>query len=107
LTRKFLLDAIVGFTRSIGKKLWAEGIRVNTICPGVVKTALLTDKLQSFFPEEIIIPLEVVTELGLELLSGNSMTDAREISVPADEMHSRALLITGHMFHFIDQPETD
>jgi NAD(P)-dependent dehydrogenase (short-subunit alcohol dehydrogenase family) len=105
LTRKFLLDAIIGFTRSIGKKLWAEDIRVNTICPGVVKTALLTDELQSFFPEEIIIPLEVVTELVLELLSGNSMTDAREISVPADEMHSRALLITGHKFHFIDQPE--
>ncbi|OKO95918.1 hypothetical protein PENSUB_10939 [Penicillium subrubescens] len=46
---------------SIGTKLWAEGIRVNTICPGVVKTALLTDELQSSFPGETIIPLEVVT----------------------------------------------
>lgn len=71
----------------------------------MVKTALLIDELQSFFPDEILIPLEVVTELVLELLSGNSMTDAREVSVPANEMHSRALLITGHNFHFIDQPE--
>ncbi|KAF3401697.1 15-hydroxyprostaglandin dehydrogenase [NAD] [Penicillium rolfsii] len=96
---------IVGFARSIGKKLWEEGIRVNAICPGVVKTAVLTEELEKFFPDEIIIPLEVVTELVMDLLSGRSMTDAREVSVPADEMHSKALLVSGHNFYFIDQPE--
>lgn len=102
-----ILDALVGFTRSIGKRLWAEGIRVNTVCPGAVATPLLaaSQELSSFFPKEVYIPLRFVTGIISRLLSGAEMVDAKGMRVNGNEMYSRALHISVGDFFFIEKPE--
>lgn len=100
-------DALIGYTRSVGKRLWAEGIRVNAICPGVVKTPLLTasDEYSSIFPKEVYIELQIVTSVVSQLLSGTEMVDGKGMHVDSDAMHSRALHISGKTFFFIEKPE--
>lgn len=102
-----VLDALVGYTRSVGKRLWAEGIRVNAICPGVVETPLLTisDEYNSFFPKEVYIQMHIVTGVVSQLLSGTDIVDGKGMRVGNDEMHSRALHISGKTFFFIEKPE--
>ena len=44
---------VVGFMRSIAKHFWLnDKIRVNAICPGVVKTNLLAAKEWGSFPDD-------------------------------------------------------
>ncbi|CRL30667.1 Short-chain dehydrogenase/reductase SDR [Penicillium camemberti] len=98
--------ALIGFTRSVGEKLWEEGVRVNALCPGVVETPLLDDEtFYAIFPREIFIALDVVTGVVSQLLSGADMVDARGIRVAGDEMHSRAVHVSGKSFLFIEKPE--
>lgn len=100
------LDALIGFTRSVGERLWEEGIRVNALCPGVVETPLLADEaFYAIFPREIYIPMDVVTGVVSQLLSGSDMVDAKGMRVAGDEMHSRAVHVSGKSFFFVEKPE--
>ncbi|KAF7719132.1 Uncharacterized protein PECH_001763 [Penicillium ucsense] len=86
-------------------KLWQEGVRVNAICPGVAKTALLTEELEALFPQEVQIPIQYVTGLVLKLLAGDDLTDGKGCTVPSSKLFSKTLHISHDAFFFIDQPE--
>ncbi|KXG53625.1 Short-chain dehydrogenase/reductase SDR [Penicillium griseofulvum] len=98
--------ALIGFTRSVGERLWEEGVRVNALCPGVVETPLFSvEAFMSIFPREVSIPMDVVIGVVSQLLSGADMVDAKGMCVTGDEMHSRAVHISGENFFFIEKPE--
>ncbi|KAJ5788567.1 hypothetical protein N7457_003557 [Penicillium paradoxum] len=97
--------AMIGFTRSIGDRLWAEGIRVNALCPGVVETPLFVEALYEIFPRKTMISMDVVTKVVSQVLSGTDMLDARGMRVAGDEMHSRALHVSEKTFFFVEKPE--
>lgn len=99
-----MLDGLVGFTRSIWKKLWEEGIKVNAICPGVVETHLLTPELKSIFGKSLV-SIYSVTDVVLEVLSGNEMVDSKGMAVSGEDLHSRAILISGKNRYFVEMPE--
>ena len=81
----------VGWTRSIAGRLWHEdGIRVNVsieightkhhacteiamqaICPGTVRTNLLTNKQWENFPSDYFTPLEKIVEVVMMLIDGD------------------------------------
>ena len=99
------LDALIGFTRSVGERLWEEGVRANALCPGVVETPLLdTEEFQAIFPREIFIPMDVVTGVVSQLLSGEDMVDAKGMHVAGDEIYARALHVSGKNFFFVERP---
>ncbi|KAH7394244.1 15-hydroxyprostaglandin dehydrogenase [Phaeosphaeria sp. MPI-PUGE-AT-0046c] len=53
--------AVVGFMRSIAPcYFFKKGIRVNAICPGTVKTGLLSKEEWANFPEEYFTPVEKI-----------------------------------------------
>ncbi|KOS42326.1 hypothetical protein ACN38_g6772 [Penicillium nordicum] len=98
--------ALIGFTRSVGDRLWDEGVRVNALCPGVVETPLLADEtFYGIFPREIFISVDVVTGVVSQLLSGADMVDAKGIRIAGDEMHSRAVHVSGKSFLFVEKPD--
>jgi len=63
--------AVVGFMRSIAPYFRSKaGIRVNAICPGTVKTNLLSSKEWENFPEEYFTPVEKIGEVVMMLVDG-------------------------------------
>ncbi|KAF2031827.1 NAD(P)-binding protein [Setomelanomma holmii] len=55
--------AVVGFMRSIAPWYYHKsGIRVNAICPGVVKTNLLSSAAWKNFPESYLTPVEKIAK---------------------------------------------
>ncbi|KAJ5351038.1 hypothetical protein N7541_001836 [Penicillium brevicompactum] len=98
--------ALIGYVRSTGQRLWAEGVRVNAICPGVVQTPLFDNEaFGSIFPAEVWIEIHVVIDVVVQLLSGTEMVDGKGMRVAGDEMHSKALQISGKTFFFIEMSE--
>jgi NAD(P)-dependent dehydrogenase (short-subunit alcohol dehydrogenase family) len=71
---------VVGFMRSIAKHFYTyDNIRVNAICPGVVKTNLLTAKEWENFPEEFFTPIEKIAETVIMLVDGKDGSPGRRI----------------------------
>jgi NAD(P)-dependent dehydrogenase (short-subunit alcohol dehydrogenase family) len=65
----------VGLMRSIAKHFWTyDKIRVNAICPGVVKTNLLTTKEWANFPNEFFTPVDKIAETVVMLIDGKDDT---------------------------------
>ncbi|TKA75929.1 hypothetical protein B0A55_05871 [Friedmanniomyces simplex] len=62
----------VGWARNIAGRSWREdGVRVNAICPGTVRTNLLSDEAWKTFPEEYFTPVEKVAEVVMMFLKGS------------------------------------
>ena len=108
---------VVGFMRSIAKSFWTfEGIRVNAICPGTVKTNLLTSTEWKNFPEEFFTPVEKIVESVLILLDGEDEVVGNRIDEGerGKENSSRgkdgvlwgqALEISGNNHYYRDAPK--
>lgn len=76
---------VVGFMRSIAKHLWTDDrIRVNAICPGTVKTNLLTTKEWANFPDEYFTPVEKIVETVLILVDGKDETPTEKTRIDGD-----------------------
>lgn len=62
---------VIGFVRSIARRYHKnDGIRVNAICPGLMRTNILPDQVWQAFPESMLTPVEKVVEMVRVLLEG-------------------------------------
>ncbi|KAF2679100.1 NAD(P)-binding protein [Lentithecium fluviatile CBS 122367] len=89
--------AVVGFMRSIAPYYHAKaGIRVNAICPGTVRTNLLSRKEWEMFPEEYFTPVEKIGEVVLMLVDGKDNGQG-VVGKEVEEGNVEALLKKGGM----------
>lgn len=62
---------VLGLMRSIAPHFYKhDGIRVNAICPGTVKTNLLDSTAWTTFPDDVFVPIHKVAEACLLLIDG-------------------------------------
>lgn len=107
--------AIVGFTRSIAPYFNARaGIRVNCICPGTVKTNLLSQQEWANFPEEYFTPVEKIGDVVMMLVDGedDGMGEVgKEVEGRSAEkllakgMHGKAVEISGKKHYYREMVE--
>lgn len=87
--------AVVGFMRSIAPYFQAKaGIRVNAICPGTVRTNLLSNKEWENFPEEYFTPVEKIGEVVMVLVDGKDDGNGK-VGNEAKESDTGKLLARG------------
>ena len=92
--------------RSIAKHYYLyDGIRVNAICPGTVRTNLLDANGWAAFPDEFFTPVEKIVEVVILLVEGGEMVDSKGVHIPADKLWGRAVEINGRNHYFRDMPE--
>ncbi|KAF2093838.1 NAD(P)-binding protein [Rhizodiscina lignyota] len=95
---------VVGLMRSIAKYYFLhDGIRVNCICPGTVRTNLLDAQGWANFPEEYFTPVEKIVESVLMLVDGKDMTDAYGTKVEAGKGYGLAVEVNGKNHYFRKQ----
>ncbi|KAJ5164824.1 uncharacterized protein N7500_006654 [Penicillium coprophilum] len=99
---------VVGFMRSIAQHFHASGIRVNAICPGIVRTNLVDSTGWDSFPPERFIDVETIARLVLQLVDGGEpaglgLTDTPGKHLPLDELYGVAVEISDSGLYFRDQ----
>lgn len=100
------LDDVLGFMRSIAPSCWEEGIRVNALCPGIVRTGLVPDEFWGkFFKPHQFCPMELIVDITLRLVDGGEIVDSKGTRVPAEEAYGQTLETSGPNFYLRDQPE--
>ncbi|KAJ5470743.1 hypothetical protein N7530_008100 [Penicillium desertorum] len=99
---------VVGFMRSISQHFHASGIRVNAICPGIVRTNLVDSAGWDSFPPGRFIDVETIARLVLQLVdggepAGRGLTDTSGRQLPLEELYGVAVEISDSGFYFRDQ----
>ncbi|TPX14823.1 uncharacterized protein E0L32_004932 [Thyridium curvatum] len=84
---------VVGFMRCVATHFWhKDRIRVNAICPGTVRTNLLSQKEWQNFPAEYFTPVEKIVEAVLILVDGKDDTPAEKTRIDGVEADKKGVL---------------
>lgn len=103
-----LEDGILGFMRCVADYYKTEGIRVNALCPGAVKTPIVSDKAWSAMPEDVFTPLELISGTVLKLAEGEELVDANGTRAGPDELFGKAVVASGkNLYIQSDTPYCD
>ena len=96
--------------RSIAQHYYAEGIRTNAICPGIVRTNLVDQTAWSSFPDHRFIGVDLIAAVVLQLVDGGSpagqgITDHHGRRLAAAQLYGQAVEISDTGLYFRDQHE--
>lgn len=108
---------VVGLMRSIAPGFYEQGVRVNAICPGTVKTNLLDATAWSTFPDDVFVPIEKISETVLMLIDGYDVggkpvegsTDGvngagSNGTAKGQKLYGKAVELSGTNHYYRDQP---
>jgi NAD(P)-dependent dehydrogenase (short-subunit alcohol dehydrogenase family) len=91
--------AVLGFMRSLAPIYYRnDGIRVNAVLPGTVKTNLLTLKQWEQFPEEYFTPVEEIAKAVLIIVDGKD-----PLKGDLGFMNGKAVEVNGRNRYWRDQ----
>lgn len=91
--------------RSVAYPFFTDGIRIHAICPGTIRTNLLTNEMMNSFPEEHLTPVEAVVSTVECLIKGGSFTDSTGKHVSGAENYGLAVEVFGSSIFFRGQLE--
>lgn len=96
--------------RSIAQHFKAGGIRVNSICPGIVRTNLVDQDGWNAFPQHRFTGMETVVRVVLQLVGQGEpavqgLTDARGTHLPRERLFGLAVEISDSGVYFREQHE--
>lgn len=96
--------------RSIARHFQLEGIQVNAICPGIVRTNLVDNESWNSFPMHRFAPMQVISAVVLLLLDGDregcqGIVDSNNTHIAPSQLYGCAIEISGSKFYFREQPE--
>ena len=88
--------------RAIAPNYWQDGIRVNAICPGIVKTNLVNPEGWAAFPSHLFIAPETIAAAVQTLIhpGTDGLVDARGKFIPARQAYGLAVEISGDKLYF-------
>lgn len=80
-----------------------DKIRVNALCPSIVRTDILPNAVWDKLPLEAFTPLSVVTKVVLMFVDGELITDSS--GKTASNVYGQAVMPSRDKFYLNDMPE--
>lgn len=83
----------------------ADNIRVNALCPGAMRTAIVPAAAWDPFPDDVFTPLEAIAGVALRLARGDeAIVDAKGVEIPPGA-YGQAVIANGSNFYLQREPE--
>ncbi|KAI9692006.1 MAG: hypothetical protein M1820_009624 [Bogoriella megaspora] len=96
---------VAGFVRSIAAAYHLDGIRANAVCPGLVRTNIVSEDGWANFPKDIFTPVEMVAKVVLLLIDGNELTDSDGNTIPAEKTYGQTVEVMKTNYYIRTIPE--
>lgn len=91
--------------RTVAHLYKPEGIRVNALCPGAVRTAILPPAAWEIVPDDVLTPVELIAEVVLKMAEGEEVVDSKGVRVPAEELYGQSIVANGKNYYVQGEPE--
>lgn len=95
---------ILGFMRCVAHYYKQDGIRINALCPGAVRTSLIPDRAWDQAPADIFTPPELISEVVLKLAEGVEIVNCNGNKATSDELYGKAIVDNGKNIHIQPEP---
>lgn len=105
---------VLGLMRSIAPKYLQQGVRVNAICPGTVKTNLLDAAAWATFSDDVFVPIKKISDTVLMIIDGYDVggqsveavtsSDPSSNGVPV-KLWGKAVELSGSNHFYREQPD--
>lgn len=82
-----------------------DGIRINALCPGAVRTTLVPAEVWERVDQNLFTSTEFIAKVVLMLAEGGGIVDSTGREVPADEAYGQAVVTAAGQFHVIPDYE--
>jgi NAD(P)-dependent dehydrogenase (short-subunit alcohol dehydrogenase family) len=96
---------VLQLNRGITAAYHHEGIRTFSVCPGTIRTGLLSPEEWNFCPPECFTAVEMVSDVIMKLIEGSEMKDAKGKVKKKGQMWGLTVEVNGTNFYFRDGPE--
>ncbi|KUI58312.1 Short-chain dehydrogenase reductase 5 [Cytospora mali] len=96
---------VIGLMRSVAWNYKFEGIRVNSLSPGAVRTSIISKEAWDCMPEDVFTPIELIAETVLKLADGQEFVDAKGVRVSSEELYGQSLVANGKNVYVQGEPE--
>ncbi|EXJ90172.1 hypothetical protein A1O3_03241 [Capronia epimyces CBS 606.96] len=80
---------MVGLTRALASRLWAENIHISCICPGAVATGLMPAEAFQQMNQDTFTPLEKIASVVQSLLEREEVTSGAAVEVVGQKHYLR------------------
>ena len=91
--------------RSVADNYKHDGIRVNALCPGAVRTTIVPEEAWESMPEDVFTPLELISDVVLKLAEGREIVDAKGVRVGPEDLYGQAIVANGKNLYVQDGPD--
>ncbi|KAK2604161.1 hypothetical protein N8I77_007112 [Diaporthe amygdali] len=95
---------VVGFMRSVAESYYTfDNIRINALCPSIVRTEILPDEVWDRLPKDAFTPLEIITKVVLMFIDGETITDSRDKT--ASKVYGQTVVPSSNRFYLNEVPD--
>lgn len=82
-----------------------DGIRVNAICPGPVRSGILPSVVWDRLDPKLLTPPELISKLVLLLADGGEIIDTKGHTVSADKAYGQAIVANADKYYLMAEHE--
>lgn len=90
--------------RCVADSYKLDGIRVNALCPGAVRTPIVPDRAWEAMPEDVFTPMPLIAEIVLKLAEGSEIIDSNGSTTTSDELFGKAVVANGKKIYVQAEP---
>ncbi|KAH8652111.1 hypothetical protein BX600DRAFT_471974 [Xylariales sp. PMI_506] len=97
---------ILGFVRAVaGRYKVMDGIRINALLPGAVRTSLFEEETWNQFPDGTLTPMDLIAKVVLNFVDGGEIVDSKGIRIPAEKTYGQAVVASAQQQFIIPENE--
>ncbi|KAK6064416.1 hypothetical protein SCUP234_08926 [Seiridium cupressi] len=97
---------ILGFVRAVaGRYKVLDGIRINALLPGAVRTDLFEEDTWKHFPDGTLTSMDLIAKVVLGFVDGGDIVDSKGVRVPAEKNYGQAVVASAQQYFIIPENE--
>jgi NAD(P)-dependent dehydrogenase (short-subunit alcohol dehydrogenase family) len=101
-----IIVGVLGFVRAVaGYYKVNDGVRLNALLPGAVRTSLLEEAIWDQFPQNAITSMDLISKVVLGFLDGDEIVDSKNVRVAPENNYGQGIVASGQNFYVIPENE--
>lgn len=82
-----------------------DGIRINALLPGAVRTSLFEEETWNQFPDGTLTSMNLIAKVVLGFVDGGEIVDSKGVRIPAEKNYGQAIVASAQEYFIIPENE--